>query len=137
MYFNLLHFRSKTKFTMSMYTRIKFFSNRQWEIVQILFILKLEPDLEPDKLSEHGVYYVLFYDFATDQNMRCWLNALFVLNAYKICLYFWSRIFYLLQTMDIPWTDLMKPVILTVNRVFLLITFDSIVKTFQIREKRV
>ena len=105
----------------------------------IIHFEKLEPDLdpEPEQLSEHRVYYVLFYDFVNDQNMRCWLNALFVLNAYKICLYFWSRIFYLLQTMDIPWTDLMKPIILTVNRVFLLITFDSIVKTSQIREKRV
>jgi len=30
--------------------------NRECEIVQILFILKLEPDLdsEPEKLSEHG-----------------------------------------------------------------------------------
>jgi len=30
--------------------------NRKWEIVQKLFILKLEPDLdpEPEKLSGHG-----------------------------------------------------------------------------------
>jgi len=28
--------------------------NRSCEIVQKLFILKLEPDLDPEKLSEHG-----------------------------------------------------------------------------------
>ena len=50
MYFYLIHFRSKTTFTMSMYTQIKF----NGKIVQKLFILKLEPDLdpEPEKLYE-------------------------------------------------------------------------------------
>ena len=52
MYFNLMHLRSKTKFTMSMYTNIKFSPTDNGK----LFILKLEPDLdpEPEKLCEHG-----------------------------------------------------------------------------------
>ena len=39
----------------------------------IIHFEKLEPDLdpEPEQLSEHRVYYVLFYDFVNDQNMRC------------------------------------------------------------------
>ena len=53
MFFNLLHFRSQTTFTMSMYTQIKFWiMGNSPEI----FILKLEPDLDlkPEKLCEHG-----------------------------------------------------------------------------------
>mgnify|MGYP007133291068 CR=1 FL=1 len=51
----MMHFRFKP-FTMSMYTKIKFSLNRLWEEVQKLFILKLEPDFdpEPEKLGEHG-----------------------------------------------------------------------------------
>jgi len=55
MYLNMMHFRFKP-FTRSMYTKIKFSLNRLWEEVQKLFILKLEPDFdpEPEKLGEHG-----------------------------------------------------------------------------------
>jgi len=47
-----MHLRSKTTFTMSMYTIIKFSPTDNGK----LFILKLEPDLdpEPEKLCEHG-----------------------------------------------------------------------------------
>ena len=44
MYLNVMHFRSQTTFTMSMYTQI----------------LKLEPDLDPkpEQLCEHGAWYL-------------------------------------------------------------------------------
>jgi len=47
MYFYLIHFRSKTTFTMSMYTKIKFSGTDNG---------KPEPDLDPkpEKLSEHA-----------------------------------------------------------------------------------
>ena len=48
MYFNFMHVRSKTTFTMSMFTTNQVFLNREYEIVQKVFILKLEPDLDPE-----------------------------------------------------------------------------------------
>jgi len=58
MYFNLIHFRSKATFTISIYTKIKFSWTNDRDIHQTLFILKLEPDLDPkaEKLSEHRVW---------------------------------------------------------------------------------
>ena len=60
MYFKLVHFMSKTTFTMSMYTQIKFSWTDNGK-VQKLFILKLDP--EPEKLSEHGAWIItgIFY----------------------------------------------------------------------------
>ena len=58
MYFNFMHVRSKTTFTMSIFTTNQVFLNRECEIVQKLFILKLELDLdtEPEKLCEHEAW---------------------------------------------------------------------------------
>ena len=48
---------------MAMYTNIKFSWTDKGEIVQIFFILKLEPDLdpEPEKLIEHGAQRFFWY----------------------------------------------------------------------------
>jgi len=50
--------------------------NRQWEIVQKLFILKLELDTEPEKLSEHVTW--LFggvFMFKVAQTGNLYLNV--------------------------------------------------------------
>ena len=63
MYFIIMYFRSKTTFTLSMYTQIKFSWTDNGK-VQKLFILKLDP--EPEKLSEHGARAGFYNQITTD-----------------------------------------------------------------------
>jgi len=55
MFFNIMYLRSEQHLPFNVYTN-HVFLNRYWEMVQKLFILKLEPDLDPkpEKLCEHA-----------------------------------------------------------------------------------
>ena len=55
MYINIMYFGSKTVLSISVQTKIKFSKTDNGNEVQILFIQKLESDLdpEPEKLCEH------------------------------------------------------------------------------------